>query len=133
MAVVKNLGKGKEEIEITLEDQQQINTFARRNARMEELKDEIETKKKDLQNLEDASDELLMVEDSLISYKVGEVFLQMSQDDIETQLEKAKAKIKDEIQNCEEQFTEIRDTLTSLKAKLYGKFGDSINLEADEE
>jgi hypothetical protein len=39
------LGKGKEEIEITLEDQQQINTFARRNTRMEELKEEIETKK----------------------------------------------------------------------------------------
>jgi short-subunit dehydrogenase len=39
------LGNGKEEIEITLEDQKQINTFARRNARMEELKEEIETKK----------------------------------------------------------------------------------------
>ena len=39
------MGNGKEEIEITLEDQKQINTFARRNARMEELKEEIETKK----------------------------------------------------------------------------------------
>ncbi|CAB3998273.1 prefoldin subunit 4-like [Paramuricea clavata] len=133
MAVVKNLGKGKEEIEITLEDQKQINTFARRNARMEELKEEIETKKKDLQNLEDASDELLMVEDSLISYKVGEVFLQMNQEEIEEHLETAKTKIKDEIQSCEEQLTEIQGVLAALKAKLYGKFGDSINLEADEE
>ncbi|XP_028392854.1 prefoldin subunit 4-like [Dendronephthya gigantea] len=131
MAVVKNLGK--EEIEITLEDQQQINTFARQNTRMEELKVEIETKKNDLKNLEDASDELLMVEESVISYKVGEVFIQMAQEDIEDHLEKARTRMKDEITSCEEQFVEIQEVLKSLKAKLYGKFGNSINLEADEE
>jgi prefoldin subunit 4 len=69
----------------------------------------------------------------MLRYKVGEVFLQMSQEEIEEQLEREKTKIKEEIQNCEEQFTEIQGVLTSLKAKLYGKFGDSINLEADEE
>ena len=57
----------------------------------------------------------------------------MNQEEIEEQLEKAKTKIKDEIKSCEEQFTEIQDVLTALKAKLYGKFGDSINLEADED
>lgn len=36
---------GTEEVEMTLEDQQYINTFARRNTKMEELKDQIETKK----------------------------------------------------------------------------------------
>jgi prefoldin subunit 4 len=66
-------------------------------------------------------------------YKVGEVFLQMNQEEIEEHLERAKTKIKDEIQSCEEQLTEIQGVLAALKAKLYGKFGDSINLEADEE
>ena len=57
----------------------------------------------------------------------------MSQEEVEENLEKEKTKIKDEIRNCEEQFAEIQGVLTTLKAKLYGKFGDSINLEADEE
>ena len=57
----------------------------------------------------------------------------MSQEEVEENLEKEKTKIKDEIKNCEEQFAEIQGVLTTLKAKLYGKFGDSINLEADEE
>lgn len=69
----------------------------------------------------------------LLRYKVGEVFVQMGQEDIEEHLEKARTKMKDEITSCEEQFLEIQEVLKSLKAKLYGKFGNSINLEADEE
>ena len=69
----------------------------------------------------------------MLRYKVGEVFLQMSQEKIEECLEKEKTKIRDEIQSYEEQLTEIQGILKALKAKLYGKFGDSINLEADEE
>lgn len=36
---------GGEDTNITFEDQQQINTFARKSARLQELKDEIEGKK----------------------------------------------------------------------------------------
>lgn len=36
---------GGEDTNITFEDQQQINTFARKSARIQELKDEIEEKK----------------------------------------------------------------------------------------
>ncbi|XP_015756390.1 PREDICTED: prefoldin subunit 4-like [Acropora digitifera] len=54
---------GGEDTNITFEDQQQINTFARKSARLQELKDEIEAKKKELQNLEDAGDELMLLED----------------------------------------------------------------------
>ena len=61
------------------------------------------------------------------------MFLQMNEDEIEENLEKEKARINNEVKNCEEEFTEIQGILTALKAKLYGKFGDSINLEADEE
>ncbi|PFX31389.1 Prefoldin subunit 4 [Stylophora pistillata] len=54
---------GGEDTNITFEDQQQINTFARKSARIQELKDEIEQKKKDLQNLEDAGDEVMLLDD----------------------------------------------------------------------
>ncbi|KAK3086399.1 hypothetical protein FSP39_017879 [Pinctada imbricata] len=46
--------------QVTFEDQQKINTFARNNAKLQDLKDELESKKKELQNLEDAADEMLM-------------------------------------------------------------------------
>jgi len=36
---------GGEDTNITFEDQQQINTFARKSAKLQELKDEIEEKK----------------------------------------------------------------------------------------
>jgi len=64
------------DIHITLEDQQKINRFARQNARYEELKDDLKVKKRDLQNLEDASDDLLMVEDESapVPFVIGEVF-----------------------------------------------------------
>lgn len=69
----------------------------------------------------------------MLRYKFGEVFIQMNQEETEEHLEEEKTKIKNEIKSCEEQLTEVLGVLTSLKAKLYGKFGDSINLEADEE
>ena len=68
-----------------------------------------------------------------IRYKVGEVFIQMSQEETEEFLEQAKTKTKDEIESLEQQITEIQGVLSGLKAKLYGKFGDNINLETDEQ
>ena len=68
-----------------------------------------------------------------LRYKVGEVFIKMSTEETEEYLEQAKTKIKDEIAGLEEQLTEIQKVLSGLKARLYGKFGDNINLEADDE
>ncbi|KAL0157683.1 hypothetical protein M9458_045759, partial [Cirrhinus mrigala] len=59
---------------------------------MSELKDEIEAKKKSLQNLEDASDDLMMCEDDamLIPYQIGDVFISHSQEETQEMLEAAK-------------------------------------------
>lgn len=57
----------------------------------------------------------------------------MSGEEVEKHLEKEKTKINNEIQSYEAELTEIQRVLTALKTKLYGKFGDSINLEADAE
>ena len=42
---INSLQIGGEDTNITFEDQQQINTFARKTARMQELQDEIDAKK----------------------------------------------------------------------------------------
>lgn len=46
-----------------LEDQQKINKFARLNSRLEELKEDIKNKKNEIQTLEDASTDVMMLED----------------------------------------------------------------------
>ncbi|CAN2391304.1 chaperone binding, partial [Pristimantis euphronides] len=80
-----------EDVNVTFEDQQKINIFARNTSRINELKHEIELKKKELQNLEDACDDIMMLEDSLlIPYQIGDVFISHSQDETQEMLEVAK-------------------------------------------
>lgn len=125
---------GSEDMNITFEDQQMINTFARKNAKLTEIKDEIEEKKKELQNLEDAGDELLMLDDETqpIPYRIGEVFINLTPEETQEFLEKTKTKIEEDIKGYQAQTGEINTLLADLKVKLYAKFGNNINLEADE-
>ncbi len=51
------------EVHILLDDQQKINKFARLNSRLEELKDDIKNKKNEIQTLEDATTDIMMMED----------------------------------------------------------------------
>ncbi|MCJ8741848.1 hypothetical protein PDJAM_G00075550 [Pangasius djambal] len=123
-----------EDVNVTFEDQQKINKFARSTNRMTELKDEIEAKKKSLQNLEDASDDLMMLEDDdlLIPYHIGDVFISHTQEETQEMLEAAKEALKEEIKSLESRVTSIQEVLGDLKVQLYAKFGNNINLEADE-
>jgi len=126
---------GGEDTNITFEDQQQINTFARKSARLQELKDEIDEKKKELQNLEDAGDELMLLEDEAapIPYRIGEIFIHLSSEETQEYLENAKSKLKEEVKSLESQTEEVKALLGDLKVKLYAKFGNNINLETEEE
>ncbi|KAG7472052.1 hypothetical protein MATL_G00104530 [Megalops atlanticus] len=123
-----------EDVNVTFEDQQKINKFARNTNRMTELKDEIEAKKKALQNLEDASDDIMMFDDDtlLVPYQIGDVFISHTQEETQDMLETAKGSLKEEIQTLEGRVSSIQEVLASLKVQLYAKFGNNINLEADE-
>uniref|UniRef100_S4R7L1 Prefoldin subunit 4 n=1 Tax=Petromyzon marinus TaxID=7757 RepID=S4R7L1_PETMA len=124
-----------EDVNVTFEDQQQINKFARNNTRLVDLKDEIELKKKELQNLQDAADDLMMLDDDsmLIPYHIGEVFICHSQEETQEMLEAAKKSMEEEIAALEARAVTIKKLLSELKVQLYAKFGTNINLEADEE
>ncbi|KAG7274583.1 hypothetical protein CRUP_029224 [Coryphaenoides rupestris] len=120
--------------DVTFEDQQKINKFARNTNRMTELKDEMEAKKKSLQNLQDASDDLMMFDDDslLIPYMIGDVFISHSQEETQEMLEAAKEALEQEIKEVEGRVSVILQVLGSLKVELYAKFGNNINLEAEE-
>ncbi|XP_058143233.1 prefoldin subunit 4 isoform X1 [Dasypus novemcinctus] len=123
-----------EDVNVTFEDQQKINKFARNTSRITELKEEIEVKKKQLQNLEDACDDILLAEDDclMIPYQIGDVFISHSQEETQEMLEEAKKNLQEEIDALESRVESIQRVLADLKVQLYAKFGSNINLEADE-
>lgn len=70
------------DVHISYEDQQKINKFARLNAKVDDLKDELKVKQNDMKNLEEAVEELSLADDAeKIPYLVGEVFMSLSLDD----------------------------------------------------
>ncbi|KAJ0036335.1 hypothetical protein NQD34_005012 [Periophthalmus magnuspinnatus] len=123
-----------DDVNVTFEDQQKINKFARNTNRMTELKNEIEGKKKSLQNLQDAADDLMMLDDDslLVPFQIGDVFISHSQEETQEMLEAAKETLEQEVKCLEERVLSIQQLLGDLKVQLYAKFGNNINLEADE-
>uniref|UniRef100_A0A8D0U995 Prefoldin subunit 4 n=1 Tax=Sus scrofa TaxID=9823 RepID=A0A8D0U995_PIG len=122
------------DVNVTFEDQQKINKFARNTSRITELKEEIEVKKKQLQNLEDACEDIMLADDDclMIPYQIGDVFISHSQEETQEMLEEAKKNLQEEIDALESRVASIQRVLADLKVQLYAKFGSNINLEADE-
>ncbi|EPQ05179.1 Prefoldin subunit 4 [Myotis brandtii] len=138
-----------EDVNVTFEDQQKINKFARNTSRITELKEEIdvkkfshrkaeltkrETVKKQLQNLEDACEDIMLADEDclMIPYQIGDVFISHSQEETQDMLEEAKKNLQEEIDALESRVESIQRVLADLKVQLYAKFGSNINLEADE-
>ncbi|XP_050292711.1 probable prefoldin subunit 4 [Anthonomus grandis grandis] len=132
-----NSGKGTfqpdSDVHISYEDQQKINVFARLNAKLEDLKDQVKVKENDLKSIEDACDEIsLFDDDEKIPYLVGEVFILQDLETTQKCLEEAKERIAEDMEALKSKSDEIKDQMSELKADLYGKFGSHINLEVDE-
>lgn len=126
---------GKTDSQVTFEDQQKINRFARTNARLMDLKEELSSKEKHLENLTDAEEELMMVEgdDEYVPYQIGEVLVEMTGEEAQAALETAKETCQTEIDALKAQADGYKQTLSDLKTQLYAKFGTNINLDLDEE
>ncbi|XP_003693717.1 prefoldin subunit 4 [Apis florea] len=137
MSTRKNVQAGFQpdsDVYITYEDQQKINKFARQNAKMDDLKEESKIKQNELKNLEDACDEIsLLDEDAKIPYHIGEVFIYEDLEKTQNYLDEIKEKKKKEISNLESKCIDLKNVITDLKTKLYAKFGSRINLEAEED
>ncbi|EEC10570.1 prefoldin, putative, partial [Ixodes scapularis] len=58
--VQQNSMQSENDVQVTAEDQEMINKFARQNARLEDATEEMKHLEKELRNLEDAADEVLM-------------------------------------------------------------------------
>ncbi|KAL1341741.1 probable prefoldin subunit 4 isoform X3 [Arachis duranensis] len=76
--------------EVTWEDQQNINKFGRLNNRFHELEDEIKIAKETNDNLEDASNELILTDEDVVWFQIGEVFAHVPKDEVENRIENMK-------------------------------------------
>ncbi|EEH56833.1 uncharacterized protein MICPUCDRAFT_57810 [Micromonas pusilla CCMP1545] len=117
--------------EVNWEDQQHICAFGRFNTRLHEVNAELRAKSKMAEDLEEASNELIITDDDAVQYSVGETFIAVDNDTAETMLEKAADETREEVAKLEKERDELKSAMAELKTKLYGKFGNSINLEED--
>ncbi|KAL9318575.1 hypothetical protein ACSQ67_015092 [Phaseolus vulgaris] len=150
---------GGSETEVTWEDQQNINKFGRLNNRFHELEDEIKIAKVFIgqeqyqyiylsvvdvfcrdwmyflqetnDNLEDASNELILTDEEVVRFQIGEVFAHVPKDEVENRIEQVKEVTTQKLEKLEEEKASIVAQMAELKKILYAKFNDSINLEED--
>merc|ERR1712059_161635 len=107
------------------------------NQKLEDIKDDIEARQNDLVTLSDAATDveelsLTMEDDEKVPYLVGEIFVLEAPDVVQTLLEKRKEETEEEVKVLETRAAGIKTIMTDLKTHLYAKFGDAINLEADD-
>lgn len=82
-------------------------------------------------NLEDAGNELILADEEMIRFQIGEVFAHVPRDDVETRIEEMKEATCKSLEKLEEEKESIVSQMAELKKVLYAKFKDSINLEED--
>merc|ERR1712221_15456 len=108
---------GDSDVQITVEDQQSINNFANKNAKLHDIRSDVEKIKKDLIDLEDAENDLLLVDDEndLVPFRIGEVFVKISTDEANQLLEKQKENFQKEVEELESHAAVLKKELAELK------------------
>lgn len=119
---------------VTKEDQQKINQFARLNARLEDVKDEITSKTNDLKNYEDALGEaeikVLEDEGDKLHLQVGDIMVNLQPEQTQKWLEDKMEELRTSVAELKERKVKIIEEMTKLKAHLYARFGNNIHLES---
>lgn len=111
-----------------------INQFANLVAKTEDLKEDLKNQKNDLTNIEEAIEEIELVDEEQIQFLIGEVFVYNNLEKTQELLKETKEKKEQDIENNKAKIAEISVVMLKLKNELYGKFGQkNIYLENDEE
>nr|GEU63389.1 protein SYM-1 like [Tanacetum cinerariifolium] len=130
VSIMQQSGSGSE-TEVTWEDQQNINKFGRLNNRYHEVEDEIKIAKEANENFEDASNELILTDEEVVRFQIGEVFAHVPKDEVETRIEQMQETTAKHLEKLMEEKESILAQMAELKKLLYAKFKESINLEED--
>ncbi|TLD25372.1 hypothetical protein PspLS_05981 [Pyricularia sp. CBS 133598] len=119
-----------DEVEVRREDQDKINRFSRLHQRELLLQEELKSKNKEKEELDDITMELeLADEDESVPYKVGDAFFHVPLPQAQEMLGTSTTKVEGQIEDIEDRLGSIREEMTQLKVELYARFGKSIQLE----
>merc|ERR1711973_874267 len=125
--IIEMSKKDDNDVSVTREDQGMINAFSRHNAHHVEITDKLS------ENINEAKEELeLQIEDDKVPLKIGEVFVHFEQDDTAPYLDQLVEKMEKQVRQLEAEASSTKEKMNGLKGRLYAKFGNSINLEADD-
>ncbi|KAI8145646.1 putative GIM3-Gim complex component [Fennellomyces sp. T-0311] len=120
------------DVEVSWVDQQKINEFSKLNAKIDNLEEEHEKMKQEKEYLDDVSMELeLADEDEAIRHKVGDAFVHIPVSEALERVAKDSEKLDLKLEELQSEIDSVKGKMTELKAALYAKFGNSINLEKD--
>ena len=72
--------------DVTYEDQQKINTFSRLNVRVNDFKARMATKRAAAEDLEEAGNEVMLLDDETVPFMVGECVVHLPREDVEERL-----------------------------------------------
>ncbi|KAH7320200.1 Prefoldin subunit-domain-containing protein [Stachybotrys elegans] len=121
---------GADEVEVRREDQDKINRFSRLHQRELLLEEELKTKNKEKEELDDLTVELeLADEDDKIPYKIGDAFFHVSLEQAQEMLSTATSRIEEDTSALGDKIGTLREEMDELKVQLYARFGKQINLE----
>ncbi|KAJ3372170.1 hypothetical protein HDU91_004313 [Kappamyces sp. JEL0680] len=122
MSGLRLLNEGQDnDATVTLQDQISINSFSKLNLRLDNLQDLIASKKTEKEYLEDLSSELeLADEDEPVNVEA-----------VQARVQKDTQALEEELGIHVDEVDAINKEMAKLKAVLYGKFGNTINLERD--
>merc|ERR1711990_296897 len=119
-------------VHVTRDDQEKINTFARKHQSNLEIKTEMKNIQAEIQRINDALEEIELHdedEDGKIPYQMGDLYVFLG-------LEETEEYIKEEQRNAAKRMVTLESQkkandviLAKLKETLYAKFGKDINLD----
>ncbi|KAI8949903.1 Prefoldin subunit-domain-containing protein [Xylaria longipes] len=119
-----------DEVEVRREDQDKINKFSRLHQRKLNLEDELKSKNKEKEELDDVTLELeLADEDENVPYKIGDAFFHIPLPQAQEMLAESTSRIEEEVSELEDKIGTTKEEMQQLKVELYARFGRSINLE----
>lgn len=115
--------------DVRLEDQEKINLFSRFNIESKELQGKIDRVKRSLEDLEDAGNEILLMDDERVPFVIGECFVRIPQEEAETRIDELSEVATKELEELQSRRAVVEAEMKGLKKSLYDRFGNSIHLE----
>ncbi|KAK9464582.1 Prefoldin subunit-domain-containing protein [Lipomyces arxii] len=123
-------GQESPEVQVSWEDQQQINDFSKLNSRLSGFEDAVKKLKDEQEYLEDVSTEIELIdEDDMVPYKIGDSFYWIKQLEAVVRIEQATETTSSDLEELEAKVKITKEGMDQLKELLYNKFGNAINLE----